>query len=210
MRKLILSSLSIFALAACQSGSDSETLKEKVEEQVKAKGDVCDYLTDDDVREVYGLSEANTIRRNESYGICSLDWIKDPNAEGPFNDYSISMNFSTLNAKSEEEAAKGFDMIISRMSGGIKISNEAIQEKAKEMGIDTDLSETLKDGVTVKGQTFSEVTGVGEKAMWSVKTSQLTVLEGTEVFFINTYCGGDKAEALEKAKAMAKKVVAML
>lgn len=210
MRKFVFTALSVMALASCQSGNDSETLTEKIEEQIKVKGEVCDYFNDEDVRDVFGLSGTSEIRRGENFGICSLDWKKDPSSNARSNYYSLSLNFSTLDAKSNEEAAKGFDMIISRMTGGMKISNDAIQEKAKEMGIDTDLSETLKEGVTIEGQTYSEVEGVGERAMWSAKTAQLTVLKGTEVFFLSADCGGNKVESLEKAKAMAKKVVAML
>lgn len=209
MRKLVLTIISVIALAACSSESQ-ETLAEKIEDQVALKEDVCDYLKEEDIRAVYGLSDANKIRRNENFGICSLDWVKDPSKDARSNYYSLSMNFSTLNAKSKDEASKGFDLIISRMTGGMKISNQAIQEKAKEMGVDVDLSETLKKGVTLEGQTFSEVAGIGEKAMWSVKTSQLTVLQGREVFFVTVDCGVDKDEDLEKAKAMANKVVAML
>ncbi|WP_341226895.1 hypothetical protein [uncultured Arcticibacterium sp.] len=210
MKKIIITSLSAFVLIACQSGSDSETLSEKIEEQVKAKGEVCDYLKDEDVKEVYGLSDSHEIRRNENYGICNLNWKKDPSSDDASVYYSVSMNFSTLEATTKEEAKEGFDMIISRMTGGMKISNESIQEKAKEMGVDMDLSETLKDGVTIQGQSFTEIAGVGDKAMWSARTTQLTILKGTEVFFVNTHCGGDKVEALEKAKAMAIKVAAML
>ncbi len=234
MKKII----SIIALgliiSACQSGEKSETLQEKIEASIpKTEREPCDLLKAEEVKQVAALSEVE-LTQNNNYGVCSFSWevesekasqeesianilnaAKSGDASAVASTaqkgyYSVGLNFSTLTPKTKAEALEGYKTILERLNKGITVSKEQIAEKAKDLGLDDKNIEKYASDYTYKDEDRSDIEGIGEAASWSNKTSQLTVVSGTDIFFLTVKASGDKEKALSMAKEIAQLVIKKL
>ncbi|MGR3810183.1 hypothetical protein [Jiulongibacter sp. NS-SX5] len=232
--KTTLAAIAIsITLFSCSSGDSSDNnIEEALENGIpKSEQDPCDYLSIAEIKATMNLSDTLSIDQNSSYGVCSFNWevpSEKASQEASVQDilnaaktgdmsslagsmtagyYSVGLNFSTFVSKTEEDAKRGYEGIIKSLSGGITVSKEAIKEKMEEMGIDSEAADRHVDrDVTYKDDAHVEVTGIGDAASWSSKTKQLTVLSGTDIFFL-TVRAGDDENSKETAKSLANVVI---
>lgn len=222
------------ALLNCSSGENTDqTLDEKIEDMIpRSDQEPCDFLSLDEIKETFSLDQDIKVTQNNDYGICSYSWeiasektSEEDNINAILNAaktgnianavsgisqgyYSVGFNFSTIEASTGAEAKAGYERIIKRLSEGIKVSKETVSKKMEEMGLDSRAAEEYltEENLTYKNDQWTEVNGVGDAATWSSKTNQLTVLSGTDVFFL-TVKAGDKAKSQEMAEKLAAVII---
>ncbi|UBM58380.1 hypothetical protein LAG90_16370 [Marinilongibacter aquaticus] len=224
--------MSIFVFSCSNSSSDSSSLEEKVEAAIdKSDKSPCDFIDEDDIRSIFGVGTEVTMDKNDRFGICSFNW--EVESEQASDDerlkatleatksgdmdkivaissqgtYSVGLNFTTAKPSSAADARKTYDTILKRMSEGITVKKEDIIKKAEEMGLDSKAIESHAEDTTISDGSHESVSGVGDAASWSSKTSQLTVLSGTDIFFLTVKASGDKEKSLSKAKELAESVI---
>lgn len=239
MKKLLFLLSSTLLFTACGGGSESNSLSDDIEEITasipSSEREPCNYIDEAMVREGFGVSDAIEITKSDSYGTCSFQWDGLTEAERTAADeemtnamisavtsgnrpsmsdlqkgyFNVSLNFTTAKITSADQAASTYETINKRMSEGIKVSADQVKEKTSSLS-DEDIDNAIGDGVTFKGGQRTEINGVGDKAVWDAKLKQLTVLAGTDIFFMTVDAGGDQELSIEKSKEMAKKVISKL
>lgn len=235
IKVLFLSSL-IFLFAACGGGESSNSLSDDIEEVTSSipssEREPCDYIDEAMVRSVFGVGDAVEITANNSYGICSFQWDSLTETERAAADeemasamisavmsgkvldkgamqkghYNISLNFTTYKIEDVADAVRAYEGINKQMSEGITVSADQVKEKTSSIS-DEAIEDAIGDGVTFKGGERTDINGVGDKAVWDSKLNQLTVLSGTDIFFMTVEASGDKELSIEKAKEMAEQVI---
>lgn len=226
--------LAISFLASC-GGNNTSTTEDAATEAAKAlfKENPCEILTEQMVRSAYALDESISITKDDTYGVCTYSWEQAEEAaseEEQLNavmeamrtgnmastkaiaskgHYSAGFNFSTISPKNASDAITSFENIIESLEAGVKVDREKIKEEMVKKGLD---ASTIDQYVAEEGITFSSggmqaIAGVADRAMWSPKRKQLTVLSGTHIFFVNVDAGGDDAASLEMAKSLTNTII---
>ena len=236
MKNLLLLSASLFLFVSCGGGDSENNLADDIEEitvsMPSSEREPCNYIDEATIREIFGVGNTIEITSSDSYGLCTFQWDGLTEVERTAADeemtnammaavtsgkmldrsamqkgyYNVSLNFTTAKITDAASAASTFETIDKRMSEGIKISAEQVKEKTSSIS-DESVDAVIKDGVTFKGGKRTEINGVGDAAVWDSKLKQLTVLSGTDIFFVTADAGGDEALSVEKSKEIANKII---
>lgn len=224
-------SLLLFNCSGEGDTKEGETLEEKVENMIpRSEQNPCDFLTEDVVREAANVAPDITITNSNRFNTCNFSWEVESEKmsqeeylaatmemvkSGKVGNlkslqqgsYSVSLNFTNVELSGADQAKQTYETIKKRLTEGITVSKDAITEKAKEMGVDSKAVEKYAEDVTIQDKTLTDVSGVGDEAVWSTKSNQLTVLSGSDVFFINANASGKSEASLELAKKLADVVI---
>lgn len=236
MKKLLLLSSSIFLFAACGGGESSNNLSDDIDEITasipSSEREPCNYINEAMIREVFEVKEGIEVSSVDGYGMCAFNWDSLSEAERTAADeemansmisavmsgktldksamqkghYNVSLNFTTYKIKDAADAVRAYEGINKQMSEGITVSADQVKEKTSSIS-DEAVDDAIGDGVTFKGGERTDINGVGDKAVWDSKLNQLTVLSGTDIFFMTVEASGDKELSIEKAKEMAEQVI---
>ena len=178
----------------------------------------CEILDDDLVRAHFDVGDAEITRNPSKYSphpLCTVSWPK-PNA-------------AELEAKSREAMS---DYLQRKMKGedvkmpSFRTTNEVSLTIVKDAFASPEDTITAFDGAmrmmsegitrTVGEQEVSfqadvePVDGVGRKAMWSPKLSQVSVATSNRIFHVTVNTDGDQESSKEKAIRIARDVAAAL
>lgn len=236
IKKILLSFSSLLLFTACGGDTESSVSDdiEKITASIpSSERKPCDYINEKMVRETFGVGDDFEITMNDSYGTCSFQWDGLTEAERTAADeeatsamlsaigsgninisdlqkgyFNVSLNFTTAQITDAAGAARTFETINERMTKGIKVSADQVKEKTKGTSVsDEAVDKIIGDGVTFKGGERKDIDGVGDEAVWDTKLKQLTVLAGTDIFFVGSNAGGDAELSVEKAKELANKII---
>lgn len=237
MKKLLFLCSSLFLFIACSGDSEnsiSDDIDEITASIPSSERAPCDYISEATLREVFSVENTTEITKSDKYGVCSYAWDGLNEAERKVADeemtnvmiaavtsgkmpdtkdlqkgkFSVSLNFTNAKITTSAQAASTYETINKRMSEGVTVSADQVKERTKGKSVsDKAIDDVVGEGITFKGGTRTDVNGVGNAATWDDKLKQLTVLSGTDIFFITVNAGGDEALAMQKSKEVAKEII---
>jgi hypothetical protein len=103
---------------------------------------------------------------------------------------SLLITFHGVDFPSTDEALRGFDQMVQRLSEGV--SSGAGSERFE-----------FQAG-------FEPSDGIGERAAWSEKLRQVSVVSGTRLFHVSLNTGGERSADRARAEEIARRIAAAL
>lgn len=237
MKKILSLCASLFIFIACNSDSEnsmSDDIDEITASIPSSEREPCDYISEAMIREIFSVENTTEITKSDQYGVCSFTWdglseaarkVADEEMQNTMiaavtsgkmpdmkalqkGQFSVSLNFTNAKVTTSAQAASTYDAINKRMSEGVTVSADQVKEQTKGKNIsDKAVDDVVGEGITFKGGTRTDIDGVGNAATWDDKLKQLTVLSGTDIFFVTVNAGGDEALAKRKSEEMAKEII---
>lgn len=178
---LLFTSIS-FLFVACNSGEGESgtTTEAKIEKSVKDITSPCEIITLNDIKEFFKIQDTTEVK------------VEDKEVTFPSCSYEwgedVVMSHMKVGEMSIDYGAPAKVMIV--MAKGVPSS-----------GFEQSTA-VYKDG--------EEISGIGEKAIWGAKMSQLTFLYNSTLFHVNVKASSDEEKNKEDAIALSKLILKKL
>ncbi|NND67993.1 MAG: hypothetical protein HKN19_10430 [Halioglobus sp.] len=188
-------------------------------EQAEADIDPCDLVTEDFIRARFEIAtEATISRRLSEYSVhpmCVVSWRKPDAAEIEAKTAAAMSDYLERKMRGEQVQMPSFatedEVTVTLFQPQFEDNATAIASFDQAMSVLQRGVKGKAGGVDVSFRSdIAPVEGVGDKASWAVGIRQLSVVQGTRIYYITVNTGSRPSVEEARALAVAKGIQELL